>query len=338
MGSSKIEWTEKTWNPVTGCTPVSPGCDHCYAARMATRLAGRAGYPADNPFAVTCHPDKLDQPLHWRKPCRVFVCSMGDLFHPDVPDSFIDQVFAIMAACPQHTFQVLTKRPERMVKYLHNYGHAHLWDRIYAAARTLPEHKVLKRNLLNIQYFPAWPLPNVWLGVTCEDQQRADERIPLLLQCPAAVRFVSCEPLLGPVDLGIRCNVPGMDCVDCPAPECSLRGNERQVDWVICGGETGPGARPMHPDWARSLRDQCKAAGVAFFFKQWGGWVPETQNTQALTERTARTALYVEPDGTTRPAKYGARGEAATVQRVGKKRAGRLLDGVEYSEYPEVRA
>lgn len=176
MSKTKIEWVinqdgtkGKTWNPVSGCTPISPGCAHCYAKRMAQRLAGRCGYPeAPHEFDVTLHPEKVGDPLRWKKPTRVFVCSMSDLFHHDVPFEFIKDVSRVMRACPQHTFQVLTKRPERMAEF--------------AAAIGI-----------------AWP--NVWLGVTAEDQEQADQRIPVLLQIPAAVRFVSIEPLLEPVDL-----------------------------------------------------------------------------------------------------------------------------------------
>ncbi len=283
MTKSKIEWTDATWNPVTGCTPVSTGCANCYAKRMAKRLAGRHGYPKTNPFTVTVHLDRLEEPLRWRKPRMVFVCSMGDLFHDDVPGDVIDKVFAVMELAPQHTFQVLTKRPHHMATYL------------------------------NARGFGLNPLPNVWLGTSVEDQSLAHYRIPYLLNCPAVVRFLSCEPLLGPL------------------PNLNLDG----IHWVIVGGESGPGARPMNSDWARDIRNQCQAAGVPFFFKQWGAYVPEQQNPAALTARTAKTAMYVDPDGNTRPARIGGRGHAATVQRVGKKAAGRLLDGREWNEMPE---
>jgi protein gp37 len=264
--TTKIEWTEQTWNPVTGCTPISPGCFNCYAERMARRLAGRNGYPpAPDHFKVTLHPERLriwkDFPKHkLPEPRKIFVCSMSDLFHPDVPDYFIDQVWNVMDTCQIHTFQLLTKRPERMQKYVQS-------------------------------RFDRWSLvlPNVWLGVTCEDQQRADERIPLLLQTPAAVRFVSCEPLLGPVDLRYWA-LPVENCPIChgmghPWIEAAeLSGYDFRatcdcrkiyLDWVIAGGETGPGARPMQREWADSLYSQCEAAGVPLFFKKPGtasGW------------------------------------------------------------------
>lgn len=211
---SAIEWTESTWNPVTGCTKVSPGCLHCYAELMAKRLQAMGQRNYANGFAVTLHPHVLDLPLSWRKPRMVFVNSMSDLFHEAVPDGFIADVFAVMAEASQHTFQVLTKRSERLAEM----------------AADLP-----------------WP-PNVWMGATIETDvyvHRADH----LRQTPAVVKFVSAEPLLGPL------------------PSLRLPG----LDWVIAGGESGPGARPMEPDWARELRDWCVTEDVAFFFKQWGG-------------------------------------------------------------------
>ena len=231
---TKIEWAQESWNPVTGCTPVSEGCENCYAARMAKRLAGRAGYPADNPFRVTLHPERLDQPAKWRKPRRIFVCSMGDLFHEDVLAGgrfgFIDKVMQVIYDYKQHIFIILTKRPE---------------------------------NIPNWWAWETWP--NLWLGVTAENQARADERIPILLSIPAAVRFVSIEPMLGPVDLRGKLKhylKPGV-------PLFSYRyGFKTGLDWVILGCETGPGRRTMLPRWARDVKNQCVAAGVPFFLKQ----------------------------------------------------------------------
>jgi len=261
--STKIEWTEETWNPVTGCSKVSPGCDHCYAERMSKRLRGRLGYSDDEPFKVTLHPDKLNRPLRWRKPRRVFVCSMGDLFHGGVPIDYIINIFLVMAESPQHTFQVLTKRPDGMLSL----------------------QEVLEKEMLELKH--QWPLPNVWLGVTAEDQQRADERIPLLLLCSAAVRFVSCEPLLGPIDLRDQpfrdgCGVDAMHPAD---PMMSL-------DWVIVGGETGPGARQMHPMWARFLRDQCVAADVPFFSNVGAGGLRVSDQYQVLTLAETSTGAH----------------------------------------------
>jgi len=224
-----IEWADEVWSPVTGCTKISPGCKHCYAERMAKRLRGRFGYPKDEPFQVTLHPERLIGPKKWKKPRMVFVCSMGDLFHEDVPFDFIHQVFNVMADCRGigHTFLVLTKRPKRMLRFFKSE------DRLYI------------------------PPKNVWLGVTAENQEQADKRIPILLQIPAKVRFVSVEPMLGPIDL-----------LTDKYHWLEFDGIYPGLDWVICGGESGPVARPMNPDQARELRDQCKAAGVPFFMKQ----------------------------------------------------------------------
>ena len=214
MAASKIEWTDATWNPVTGCNKISPGCKHCYAERMAKRLHA-AGMPKyRDGFDVAVHPDTLDIPLRWHKPRAIFVNSMSDLFHDSVSDDFIRAVFAVMEQADWHRYQALTKRPERVV--------------------TL-------NDLL------PWP-PQVWLGVSVENAAYT-HRIDLLRQTDAAVKFLSLEPLLGPL------------------PDLNLAG----IDWVIVGGESGPGARPMQADWARDIRDQCLAASVPFHFKQWGG-------------------------------------------------------------------
>lgn len=244
-----IQWVKnadgtqgKTWNPVTGCTKISPGCAHCYAARMAHRLAGRCGYPpAPNEFKVTLHPEKLSEPGKWRKPSMVFVDSMGDLFHPDVPDAFIEMVFLRMANFYWHTFQVLTKRAERMQQFV-----------------TALDAKEIIGDVVR-------PFRNIWLGVSAENQKCADERIPLLLQTPAAVRLVSVEPMLSAVNLSPYLPILLPD----GTPVFSYRqGLKVGLDWVICGSESGPGARPAMASWVLSLRDQCQAAGVPFFLKQ----------------------------------------------------------------------
>jgi protein gp37 len=294
---TKIEWTEETWNPMTGCTQISPGCKRCYAKRMAQRLRGRSGYPDDDPFDVTLRPYRLDHPLRWRESRRVFVCSMGDLFHPLVSNEFIAAVFGIMAAAEEHTFQVLTKRPEHMLAWFKRIGTERVPPQ---SACFVAANQVTPITAPFAPKAKQWPLPNVWLGVTAENQEAADERIPLLLQTPAAVRFVSCEPLLGPV------NLRHMDAESAGSDEMyfidALTGRHddmgrpcrdvEKLDWVIAGGETGPGARRMKAEWARSLRDQCKAACVPFFFKRWG---PDDQYS------------------------------------------GDLLDGVQHHEYPEVQ-
>jgi len=285
MADTSIEWTRscygskpvkgKAWNATTGCNDdiVSPGCEHCYARRMARRLAGRYGYPMDEPFRVTMHPYRLAMPLRWRKPRRIFVDSMGDLFHEDVPDEFIAAVFGVMAACPQHTFLVLMKRPERMAKWFEWVAAQPLHNAWRCARFALDGGYIPKKHrepvMMVGQGLPPhpWPLPNVWLGVTAEDQQRADARIPLLLQTPAAVRFVSVEPMLGQVWLDAILMSPHFPGI---ATNALRRHNDTSLNWVICGAETGPGARPMDPEWARSLLAQCRAAGVPFFFKKAG--------------------------------------------------------------------
>jgi len=239
---SAIEWTDATWNPVTGCSKVSPGCAHCYIERQTPmRVAGRKFVRGAIPIQL--HPERLDWPLRKRAPLRIFVNSMSDLFHEDVPDEFIAEVFYVMEEADQHTFQVLTKRPERM--------------QVFTQWFYKQRHEARAGWVVNDG---ATPLPNVWLGVSVENQRWADERIPLLLRTPAARRFISAEPLLGPVDLSrwFGCKDPSCDC-------------KPWLDWVIVGGESGPKHRPMDLAWPRSLRDQCAAAGVAYFFKQRGG-------------------------------------------------------------------
>lgn len=327
---TKIEWTDRTWNPVTGCTKVSPACANCYADRMATRLRGRVGYDAEEPFRVTYRQDRLIEPLRRRKPSRFFVCSMADLFHEDVSDEALDEIFGVMALsafvrpcrrrdCEHeggcrlgpllgHTFQVLTKRPERAREYLS------AEDRLDWVLDGSGATWAVAENALDDA---TWPLPNVWVGVSAEDQQRADERIPILLDTPAAVRFVSCEPLLGPINL--REIDPQddwhVDALDTPDPSCRL-------DWVIAGGESGPGARAPHPNWFRSLRDQCQSAGVPFFFKQWGEW--------AYLGDIMREE-WIQNGGDPEHVKH----DPCRMQKIGKSKAGRYLDGRTWDELPK---
>lgn len=220
---SAIEWTDATWNPVTGCTKITRGCDNCYAARFSERFRGVPGHPFENGFDLTLRPERLRQPLSWSRPRMIFVNSMSDLFHKRVPKPFIDQVFHTMEEANWHTFQILTKRSSLM--------------RAYLAAR----------------YSAAKPPAHIWVGVSVEDE-RATARVEHLRAAPAGVRFLSVEPLVGPVG------------------EIDLSG----IHWVIAGGESGPGARPMHIDWAREIRDQCRRQDVPFFFKQWGGVRPKS--------------------------------------------------------------
>jgi protein gp37 len=229
---STIEWTDATWNPVTGCTKVSPGCKHCYAETFAERWRGVAGHPYEQGFDLKLWPERLGAPRAWKAPRMIFVNSMSDLFHEDVPDKFIERVFRVMTDASRHTFQVLTKRADRLANW-----HA--------------------------RHSEFWFAPNVWLGVSVEDRRFGLPRIPVLGALQASVRFLSIEPLLE--DLG------------------SLQLEE--VDWVIVGGESGPGARPMRAEWAISVRDQCREAGVPFFFKQWGG-VRKKRHGRLLDGRT----------------------------------------------------
>lgn len=293
MGDTKIQWTDKSWNPIRArdiktdergwfCEHVSEGCRNCYAETMNKNTYFGNGHPyapSSLPSLELFLDDKmLQQPLHWREPRQVFVCSMTDLFARFVSDSWLDQIFAVMVLAPQHTFQVLTKRPERMLSYMQN------------LQRVADEHAPKTVNLryapsdvLNLRmlayggrrggrfgraFTAGWPLPNVWLGVSCEDQKTADERIPLLLETPAAVRWISAEPLLGPIDLE---NIGQYRGVPLTALEENVGHVERRaLDWVIVGGESGHGARPFNVDWARLIIKQCKAAGVSCFMKQVG--------------------------------------------------------------------
>lgn len=352
---TKIEWVMntdgsrgQTWNPIVGCSVTSPGCTNCYAMNMARRCEamGTAHYAGTTKVVngkavwtgkVAMAPEStLLAPLRRRKPTTYFVNSMGDLFHEDVPDEWIDRVFAVMALCPQHTFQVLTKRSARMREYV---GGSDVVARVGDAAHQMHYDGLITEP----DGIKSWPLPNLWLGVSTEDQRRADERIPDLLATPAAVRFVSVEPLLGRINLNslIVCNpremvsaTHGYRCVpDRLGEEWIHAGKAPRLDWVIVGGESGPGARPMHPDWARGLRDQCAAVGIPFLFKRWGDWVPEDQSPEdAILPGWARCP-WAEKD---RDGGW-SQGDQTSVYRLGKRAAGRLLDGVEHNGMPEAR-
>ncbi|SFR15365.1 DUF5131 family protein [Desulfoscipio geothermicus] len=315
---------DRAWSLVEGCSYVSKGCTNCWAAAQAHMRSHqqnnkiRARYEGltteegrwNGQIRILC--ENLDLPLKRRKPTVWAV--WNDLFHPEVPFEFLARVFGHMHSCKQHTFIVLTKRPERMARFISWY----------------------RENWLGT-FEGAWPkeYPHVWLGVTAENQEQADERIPILLQTPAAVRFVSCEPLLGPMnlrELALGSNGHGLDFkVDALTgwahgynektgkPKIHRNDEFCRIHWVICGGESGPGARPMHPDWVRNLRDQCQAAGVPFFFKQHGEW------------------RECEPPDQWDSAKYKTTQAHGThFVKLGKKAAGRLLDGCEWDEMPEV--
>ena len=262
MTTTKIQWTDSTWNPVTGCTKISEGCRNCYAEIMTRRLKAMGQEKYKEGFdKVVCHYEANKEPFRWKKGRKIFVCSMSDLFHEDVPYEFINKVFNVIRFNPQHTFQILTKRSSRL-----------FFD--------VPD-----------VFYP----DNLWLGVTVENQEQANERIPLLLRTTAKVKFVSIEPMLGPIDLT---KIPHFkDHLDNQyyrdvLNQKSISGDDitnypGQLDWVICGGESGHKARPMHPDWVRSIRDQCMSANVPFFFKQWGGWAPDG-NDEVMTKPMAK--------------------------------------------------
>lgn len=301
--TTNIEWTERTWNPTRGCSIVSAGCVNCYAMRQAHRFSGRgAAYegltkltkagPQWTGTVITVE-DKLLEPLSWNQPARVFVDSMSDLFHEDVSDAFIDRVFAVMAQAPRHTFQALTKRADRMRVYL---SHPDVGQRVAELAMSYAckgdfdafEDDWTAEDAEN--YIRAWPLPNVWLGVSAENQEQADTRIPQLLETPAAVRFVSAEPLLGPIDLrpflaGRKLVHGDPDACHLPRVKGGCAGHDMPVvDWVIVGGESGPGARRHNVAWMRSVVRQAKAAKVPVFVKQLGSVVIDRNDAGFLGE------------------------------------------------------
>lgn len=329
-----IEWTDATWNPVTGCAKVSAGCKHCYVLRDWPRVSAnpKTVYYGREFTDVRCHQERLDQPLRWQKPRMIFVNSMSDLFHESVPDAFIDQVFAVMALSPQHTFQVLTKRLERMREYANRYmdaatplsafaGWASDMANIFGGDDTDSKYEELVDC--------GWPLPNVWIGVSVEDQASADERIPLLLQTPAAVRWISAEPLLGAVDIRLWLGIDRRS----PSADWERGGVNQGLDWVVAGGESGPHARPMHPDWAYGLRDQCAAANVPFLFKQWGEWESFGFKSSRDLPQGKRHCEWWTLDG----GKWffgSANGAHLAMVKTGKKAAGRLLDGRTWDGYP----
>lgn len=378
--NSNIECTDATWNVVRGCTKVSAGCDNSYAMGIAHRFSGAglayegltrkiAGRGQWN-GKVKLAPELLTLPFTWVKPRRVFVNSMSDLFHPSVPFEFIADVFAVMSVSTRHTYQILTKRPERMRQFLREYlvnyeginydqwldeccpGDDFDPDNI-SAPNIYPEWKALGIGPGGgyDNCGPVFPYENVHLGVSVEDQQTANKRIPDLLECPAAIRFLSCEPLLGPVDLTNVCvqadrhgeeyqNCLSLeDWVDYPESQEVINsvGSGALIDWVIAGGESGPGARPANPDWFRALRDQCVAYSVPFFFKQWGEYIP--------VECTADNPFGWYPldggDGSRFDDIDKEKCELDIVGmnlvcKVGKKLAGRMLDGREWNQMPDV--
>jgi len=376
---TSIEWTDKTWNPIAGCTVVSEGCKNCYAINQAMRNAamGCAKYVGTTRKSGTKHvwtgkisfdEKALLAPLKRKIPTRYFVNSMSDLFHENVPDEWIDRIYAVMALCPQHTFQVLTKRPERMREFYQNPARDDLitWTQAEFTKRFQSQ---------------TVSLPNVWLGVSIEDQKTADERIPILLETPAAVRWVSAEPLLGPVRLdrvgewsetyenlgrhpddywpANAYDAMWLDALfgayagEARLPDgqalgtidVGLRHCGGKIDWVVVGGESGPGARPMHPEWVRSMQRRCERADVSFLFKQWGNYSPRgNPNVEPVMAcecgwTGATTAELKDHDRNGCSAKVMACSNipVCNMYPVGKKTAGRLLDGQLFDQYPEVR-
>lgn len=337
---TKIEWTDATWNPIRGCSMArgseTGGCLNCYAAREAVRYTGE-GMPYEGLARMTANgprwtgrirvlddPDHLLQPLRWSRPRRVFVNSMSDLFHETLSFDVVDKIVAVMSLAAQHTFQVLTKRPERMAEYLNLRGvsdHQNVQDQITGARVRVP-----------------WPLPNVWWGVSCEDQRALDDRMPHVIRAlpNMAVAWLSAEPLLGPLDLTRW--LPH-------ERETSQTRSEWYpgLDWVVAGGESGPNARPANPAWFRTIRDQCEARGVPFLFKQWGEWAPVawcergTGNGRDLYRMQTGDVVALNPDTVVHfAAEKGGnwRQAGGNVGKVGKKAAGRLLDGQTWDGYP----
>lgn len=343
MADTAIEWATKVWNPTTGCDRVSPGCDNCYALTMAKRLKamGSVKYQRDGDprtsgpgFGISHHSSEVSLPTTWKKSERIFVNSMSDLFHARIPTVFIQRVWETMWLNPQHTFMILTKRPDRMRRILSSPS---FWRDI---------------EVWNGDDMLRWPLPNVWLGTSAECQKYAEQRIDDLKATPAAVHFISAEPLLGGIDLSRHLRPHTAQCLTGEPPWCTCgRDADGYIDWVIVGGESGPGARPMHPHWAQTLHRQCDAAGVPFTFKQWGAWSPLAPMKNGKFDFTGGIAMT--DDGNT----YGRGdltwpdgprvGEAiradfahhrpTSMYRVGKKRAGRELyhDGRTFDQYPE---
>ncbi|MEU0390488.1 phage Gp37/Gp68 family protein [Streptomyces chartreusis] len=372
MSTTRIEWATHVWNPISGCDRVSDGCTRCYAAGFARRhrAMGTRGYERDGRpetsgpgFGVSLHDWVLGEPLRWRtRRERVFVNSMSDAWHPEVPDEYLAALWTVMywtgadvrgrhAHRPVQTYLLLTKRPPRMRAWLKKWGDRDTRVQLIKAAA---ERGWCDQEDIDSAPFMPARLASVWLGVSVEDQDTANTRIPQLMQTPAAVRFVSAEPLLGPVDL-TRWMRPAVDCgfanpddgccthPDIPTPECHrwvrcpvTAGRRWQgLDWVIAGGESGPGGRPMHPSWVRDLRSACDIAGVPYFFKQWGEWAPHGEGQPTPAGVHGPLAL-VDPQGKTHSPDLGALAPTGSVPmaRYGKKRAGHALDGAHYQQLP----
>lgn len=310
---TKIERTDATWNPIIGCSVLSPGCTNCYAMKLAgTRLRthpSRAGLTVDSKAGPVWNGEvrlirkSLYQPSDWKRPRMIFAGAHTDIFHPKVPDDWLLDVITVMAANPQHIFQILTKRPQRMREFL---SRPDLLEDIYANWSTFSG---APREVYS------WPLHNVWTGVSVEDNQRANERVWDLIETPSRLRWVSAEPLLGNLDDAGRWL--------------------RHIDWVVVGGESGPGARPMHPHWAYALRDDCERAGVPFLFKQWGNWIIAShENGHYESSMATNNAIWLDTDGRQAKPSCDGMSEPIGMFRVPKSRAGRLLDGKLHDAFP----
>jgi len=345
--NSKIEWTDHTFNPWIGCTKVSPGCANCYAETLMDTRYGRVKWGKGNPRQRTSD-ENWKLPLKWNKHAivdsvtpvsvfcpgdgeliktrrpRVFCASLADWLDNEVPIEWLASLLDLIRQTPNLDWLLLTKRPENFAR-VEEAGRRlesdSNWDKLakdhpaVALHAWIGDWTVLRK-----------PPENVWIGTTVEDQQRADERIPALLRIPAKARFLSCEPLLGPVDLKFAHDAETLDCIKGGFPVFGPIPTER-IHWVICGGESGKDARPMHPEWARSLWTQCARAGVPFFFKQWGTWQPAAMGT-AYMDKSVKCQMVSNGPGAT----------GWPVYRVGKSAAGRILDGREHNEFPEVQS
>lgn len=326
--NTKIEWADATLNYVNGCSVHSPGCTNCYAMKQAHRFPVRQGLTTKTKGGmvwngtVRDNPKALEQALAWKRGRRIFWNAHGDLFHKDVPDEWIDRQIATCAFTPQHTHMILTKRSARMLQWMRDLEAAIVAWFKHCEPELLNEHFPHMAGVIAHPAGPReWPLPNVWLGVSVEDQPRADERVPNLIATPAAIRFISAEPLLSEVSLArLQDGIPDnawLTWLD-------------ELHLVIAGGESGHDARPVHPDWIRLLRDECEATGVAFHFKQWGEWLPISTHFPGFKAGT------VHFDGRSFTGKQLRElDETIVAVKVGKKAAGRLLDGVEHNGMPE---
>lgn len=331
QGSKGISWTDETWNIIAGCSYESEGCRNCWAKRQALRVYPDLAYFCDGQARwngnVRIFPERLDYPLRWTKKRLIAVGLMGDLFHPGVPDEFIEEVFAVMAIS-KHTFQILTKRPERMLKWMSGE-----WR------DTMIEGRAQKRWHDRTKEDPSlWlavhlPLPNVWIGVSCENQEAADQRIPILMRTPAALRYVSFEPLLGSITINrshAYCPTHDFGGGFCVGGCHDLR----KPEWVIFGGESGPGSRPMHPEWARDMIRQCESLGVPVHFKQWGDWAYWSDRVTVRASKVMR--LTIKGNNGSDLANSSDGGDV-WLYKCGKKHAGRIIDGKEYLRFPEVK-